>query len=157
MTMFPFLLLINYITSFLIQDVKSERYAKFTGTGALMTLTDTISDATQWEAIQVEDNPTILAIQKQGTESCLDNAGGLGMVMVTPFLKKKTQKFKLNLSEEGNYNIVQDDRLYMFYDVTATSFKMGRNIPANMRGFRFVSDDGSRAWPGHILTQHKWL
>ncbi|RVD90840.1 hypothetical protein TUBRATIS_27320 [Tubulinosema ratisbonensis] len=133
------------------------RYLKFNGNGAVITATDTISDAAQWEAVQVGDNPTILAIQKQGTESALDNLGGLGMLMATSFKKKKTQTFKLNLNQDSNFNIVQDDRLYLFYDISASSFKLARNVPGHMKGFRFATDDGSRLWPDHVVTQHKWL
>lgn len=145
------------VTLFLIQDMYTGRFLKFNGAGSLVTATDTISDAAQWEAIQIGDNPTILAIQKQGTEIALDNQAGLGILMATTNSKKKSQTFKLNLNQDGNFNIVQDERLYLFYDISASSFKLAARVPSYMKGFRFATDDGSRMWPDHILTQHKWL
>ncbi|KCZ74279.1 hypothetical protein H311_04757, partial [Anncaliia algerae PRA109] len=145
------------IMSFLIQDMRSLRYAKFTGNGGILMLTESIADATNFEAISEDDNPTHLALQVKGTENVLENSPISGVILVNKYQNDESQKWKINLMQDGNLQIVQNDEFYMYFEISLSSFKTAKKVPSFSKGFRLITDDGSRQWPNHILTQHKWL
>ncbi|KCZ76251.1 hypothetical protein H311_02755 [Anncaliia algerae PRA109] len=139
-------LFINYSISFVIQERSTGRYLSSKNMG-VVALVEDIRQASPYIIRAVGNSPIDMAITDKKSKLALDFAADGPDLISYSYSSSTNQLFKLNLDENGYWQIIQGTEKYLYYDPETSKLKGGPYDVSKTVGFMLFADDGIGPFP----------